>query len=99
MRTIICSKNIKKANYKLEDIIEHIQKDKIKIFQKSKSGHLVILTNEDEYEVMQASDNIRGHKCDKIYVDIDLDVAFMQLFVPSIVICSKLPKEEQIVYF
>lgn len=69
MRTVIVASTIERANSKLEEIYNTLNKDKIKSYWKSKNGSNIIMIDGTEYKVINLNENTKGIRWDCVYVE------------------------------
>jgi hypothetical protein len=83
----------------LEKLIGEIRYKDIKhIWKSDKQGELEVeLKDGTTYKVVSASDNSRGYRCDKAYVEKSVDKEIIDCIIKPI-LCYSIEKE-QIVYF
>jgi len=76
-----------------------MDKQDIVYFKKGAYDYSIQLKNGDYYLVVPASNNARGHKCHKAYVQHGVDIDCIRNIIMPMLVISKLPEEEQIEYF
>lgn len=112
MKVLICAETYERGVHKLEELANEIRKehtdyltyscnntDYIIQFVKGKDNAYFTTKDGDLYKVIHNSTSSRGHKCDKIYIGKSVDEETTQDVLIPMLIVSKLPQEEQIVYF
>ena len=81
----------------LENLIGEMKYKEIKQVKRNSHDFLVELANGDIYQVVSASQNSRGHKCDKAYVDRSVDLEILNCVIKPAILHSE--ADEQIIYF
>jgi len=99
MKNIIFSARRTTGIEYFEKIIGEIQQEDIEKICRNQNHMYAELYDGTTYEVSSASDNSRGCKCDKVYIDKNVDQEIVSCIICPCLICSKLPQEEQVVYF
>lgn len=99
MKIIIFGNTIKQANEKFDELISKINCVFYETLVKSRDQCRIVFYNRAEYITAYAGDNARGHRCDKVYVPIDVNHEILNYVIRPILINSIIPEDEQIVYY
>lgn len=99
MKYLVFAVTRKKGINFLENLIGEMKYKEIKSIRKSNLDMIVELYDGTLYQVVSASDNSRGHKCNKAYVDTFINSEIMDCVIKPCLLWSDLPEEEQIIYF
>ena len=99
IRNLVFATTIEKANEYLNGMISEFKYKEIKIIQRNENEFKVEMVNGDTYRVVPATDGCNGHRCDRVFVDSAISLDFLNQTIKPHLCSSRLPKEEQIVYF
>jgi len=99
MQIAVCSTSLERAGEFLFKLMEDFPENSIMIINRNKNNAFFQLLDGTKYMIISKSMSSIGYKCDKIYIDYGLDIDTIQEILLPIVHMSKLPREEQIVYF
>lgn len=82
-----------------EKIIGTIGNNDIVKIRKSSNETFVELKDGTIYQTVLATQSARGHKCNKAYIDSDIDKEIVYCVIKPMLVVSNLPENEQIEYF
>lgn len=82
-----------------EKIIGTIGNNDIVKIRKSSNETFVELKDGTIYQTVSATQSARGHKCNKAYIDSDVDKEIVYCVIKPMLVVSNLPENEQIEYF
>jgi hypothetical protein len=98
-QNLVFAKTREKGIAFLEYLVGEMKYKDIKHVRKSKQEMEVELTDGTIYQVVSASDNSRGYRCQKAYVQRSIDYEILDNIIYPCLIISDLPKEERIEFF
>jgi len=98
-KILIFGKTRRDATVFLENLIGEMKYKDIHRFKKSVNETFAELKDGTTYQFVPASQSSRGYKCDKVYIERRTDKEIIDNVIVPMLICSKLPKEDQIEYF
>ncbi len=82
MRTIlVVGSTVRRANYKLEEIYDSLNKDEIKSYWKSKNGSNIIMLDGTQYKVFGLNEYTKGIRWDCAYIDKSLSLDLLNTIV------------------
>lgn len=99
MNIIVFGNTIGRARNKLDEILGELKYKEVKQVKKSKSGYTIELNDGTFYRTVSASNNARGYKCEKAFIDYNIDIEIIQNVIEPCLSISKLPIEERIKYY
>jgi hypothetical protein len=71
---LLCGSTFTRANQKLQEILDNISPDMIKL----RSRHRVVLDNDETFIICVGEDSTRGRRVDRVYVDMLLSIEYLQ---------------------
>ena len=75
MRTIlIIGSTTRRANYKLEEIYDSLNKDEIRSYWKSQNGSNIIMLDGTQYKTFTLNERTKGVRWDCAYIDKSLSL-------------------------
>jgi len=96
---LVLAKDFSIARMHLLNMVHDMKHGDIKEIKDTPHETYVELKNGDTYRAFGISENVRGYKCDKVYVNAEIDLdTFIKIIKPMLVM-SKLPENEQIVIY
>ena len=82
MRTIlVIGSTVRRANYKLEEIYDSLNKDKIKSYWKSHNSSNIIMVDGTQYKAFGLNGCIKGIRWDFAYIDKSLSLDLLNTIV------------------
>ena len=82
MRTIlVVGSTVRRANSKLEEIYNTLNKDEIKSYWKSENGSNIIMLDGTQYKVFGFNEYTRGIRWDFAYIDKSLSLDLLNTIV------------------
>ena len=99
MKILVFGKTFNLARMHLFNMIEDINYGEIKKVSNSMNEAYVELKNGDTYQALNISENAKGYKCDKVYINMEVDSNIIERIIKPIICMSQLPEDEQIVYY
>lgn len=98
-KILIFRKTKHKALELFEEILNTIDNNNISRLKRSTNETLVELKDGTIYQIVQIIHSSRGCKCNKAYVDRDIDKKTISCVIKPMLLASNLPENEQIEYF
>lgn len=99
MKILVFGKTKELGMHFLEILIGDFKFKEIKSTRINSCDYLVELKDGTIYQVVSASDGSRGHKCNQAYVDRNIDTEIVDNVIKPCLYVSKLPYDEQIIWF
>ena len=99
MKVLVFGKTYNIARTHLLGMVDNMKYGDIKKIHNSINETYVELNNGDTYQALGASDNARGYKFDKVYVNVEIDSKIIDLIIKPMLVMSELPEKEQIVFY
>lgn len=99
MNVLVFGSTYEIARMHLLSMVDDMKYGDIKTMHQSMNETYVELKNGDTYQALCASENARGYKCDKAYVNKEIDSEIVDRIIKPILIMSQLPINEQIIYY
>lgn len=99
MKVLVFGNTYNTARMHLFGIINEMKYGDVQTVHTSMNETYAKLTNGDIYQALSASDNARGYKCDKVYVNAEVDSKIIVDIIKPTLCMSKLPVGEQIVRY
>jgi len=99
MKNIIFAESRTKGLECFDKLIGEIPYKNICKVRKSNFDAYAELTDGTTYKVVVASDSSRGYKCDRAYVDTNIEKSFVINVICPCLFMSNLSNDEQIMYF
>ena len=82
MRTIlVIGSTVRRANYKLEEIYDSLNKDEIKSYYKSQNGSNIIMLDGTQYKTFTLNERTKGVRWDCVYIDTSLSLDLLNTIV------------------
>jgi hypothetical protein len=99
MRNLVWASTIKESIQFLKDLVNKMEYKNIKQINQSKDNMFVELVDGSSYKVISNSECCRGLRADRVYVSKKISNDIINKIIKPSLSYSKLPTEEQIVYF
>jgi hypothetical protein len=99
MKVLVFGNTYETARMHLLNMVDDMKYGDIKMVKNSMCETYVELKNGDIYQALSASESARGYKCDKVYINKEIDSNVVDRIIRPMLVISKLPEEEQIVVY
>jgi hypothetical protein len=99
MKVLVFGNTYETARMHLLNMVDDMKYGDIKRVKNSMCETYVELKNGDIYQALSASESARGYKCDKVYINKEIDSNVVDRIIRPMLVISKLPEEEQIVVY
>ena len=99
MNILVLGNTYSTARMHLLNMVDDMKYGNVKKIHDSPSETYAELTNGDTYQALCASENARGCKCDKVYVNAEVDPEILNRIIKPMLCMSSLPTNEQIIYY
>lgn len=99
MKVLVFGKTYNIARTHLLGMVDNMKYGDIKKIHNSINETYVELNNGDTYQALGASESARGYKCDKVYINKEMDSHIVDRIIRPMLVMSELPEEEQIVVY
>lgn len=96
---LVLAKDFSIARMHLLNMVHDMKHGDIKEIRNSSHELYVELKNGDTYRAFGTSENIRDYRCDKVYVNAEIDLDTFIKIIKPILVMSQLPENERIVIY
>ena len=78
---LVVGSTVRRANYKLEEIYDSLNKDEIKSYFKSQNGSNIIMLDGTQYKAFGLNECTKGIRWDCAYIDTSLSLDLLNTIV------------------
>lgn len=97
--TMVFGKSFERAKIFIDTLIKDIKQDDIYCIHKSKDRYEVRMKNNKSFIAIPASQNCRGYRYNRAYVDMDINKEIIDCVIIPMSCVSNLKVEDRIIYF